>query len=205
MVAANPTSDGGPATGASPPEAIGTGNAGAATPRTRAAAAVAAPAAGLKRKAEGEAAAGGAVPPRFKERNYKQTADGTAHDPSQFQKEYMAAKAAAHHPPVAQAPPRAAAPSEEMSCWDFKKGFCIKGRMCNWVHPGVSKGNAAAVGCPSAFSQGSRVQIFGLNSKPEYNERVGECEEFDMETTRWQVRLGSGVRLKLKETNLRRC
>mmetsp|Transcript_2629 Transcript_2629/g.10173 ORF Transcript_2629/g.10173 Transcript_2629/m.10173 type:complete len:264 (+) Transcript_2629:604-1395(+) len=44
MVVANPTSDGGPATGASPPEAIATGTAGAATPRTRAAAAVAAPA-----------------------------------------------------------------------------------------------------------------------------------------------------------------
>lgn len=92
-----------------------------------------------------------------------------------------------------------------MICWNFTKGYCIRGVMCNYVHPGVSKGNFKAVGKPRAFNEGTRVQIIDLVSKPELNEKVGECETFDMETSRWQVRLGSGLRIKVKETNIQRC
>eukprot|EP00405_Crypthecodinium_cohnii_P051333 CAMPEP_0206600464 /NCGR_PEP_ID=MMETSP0325_2-20121206/45823_1 /ASSEMBLY_ACC=CAM_ASM_000347 /TAXON_ID=2866 /ORGANISM="Crypthecodinium cohnii, Strain Seligo" /LENGTH=201 /DNA_ID=CAMNT_0054111797 /DNA_START=27 /DNA_END=628 /DNA_ORIENTATION=- len=158
---------------------------------------------GQKRSATDAGFPKAVIPPRFKDRIYTRTADGTAHDPRKFEQDFREKGPQAWAAEQAAAAPAAApAISEDLVCWNFKQGYCVRGRMCNYVHPGVSKGNAKAIGVKRPFNEGSRIQIIGLKSKPEYNERVGECEEFDMETSRWQVRLGNGVRLKIKEENL---
>lgn len=158
-------------------------------------------------------AAGGQkfIPPRFVNGDYSKPVPGAVAPPAA-----QAASGGAGHGGGSVPPPpvpkddweqrsSGTIASEDTICWNFKKGYCVKGKWCNWVHPGVSKGNAVAVGATRAFNEGSRVQIHGLVAKPELNDRVGECELFDMEASRWQVRLGNGQRLKIKESNLMRC
>lgn len=52
---------------------------------------------------------------------------------------------------------------------------------------------------------GTRVQILGLSTKPEFNEQVGECQIFDETSSRWLVQLADGSSLRVKEANLRKC
>mmetsp|Transcript_8321 Transcript_8321/g.26480 ORF Transcript_8321/g.26480 Transcript_8321/m.26480 type:complete len:574 (-) Transcript_8321:79-1800(-) len=90
-------------------------------------------------------------------------------------------------------------------CWDFRKGFCSRGNNCNYSHGGVSGAATSLGGHTPLFKMGTRVLITGLKSQAKFNNRVGECEEFDPCSGRWQVRLGDGNRLKIKEANLERC
>merc|ERR1712217_903216 len=85
------------------------------------------------------------------------------------------------------------------------KGICFKGTSCPWSH-GIAPGQALDSGGPQ-YRKGTRVVVEGLVAKSaqKFNGRVGECEEFDGATGRWQVRLGTGDRLKVKEDNLKRC
>lgn len=109
-------------------------------------------------------------------------------------------------PPPPKAP---AAPvfdwSDPNLCWDFRKGFCARGNQCNYSHGGQSAGATSLGGHTALFKMGTRVLIQGLKSQAKFNNRVGECEEFDPLAGRWQVRLGDGNRLKVKESNLERC
>jgi len=102
--------------------------------------------------------------------------------------------------------------NDPMLCWDFAKGFCSRGANCNFSHrpkdgsTGLRTLNGAAGNQPS-FKAGTRVVIQGLKSgqSAQYNDRVGECEMYDYCVGRWQVRLGNGQKLKIKEANMRRC
>jgi len=96
-------------------------------------------------------------------------------------------------------------PSDPNICWDFRKGFCPRGNNCNFNHGGMSGGTTSLGGHTPLFKMGIRVLIQGLKSQAKFNNRVGECEQFDAGTGRWQVRLGDGNRLKIKEANLERC
>lgn len=102
-------------------------------------------------------------------------------------------------PPVVQQPVMSNDPN---LCYEFKKGMCFKGPACPWSH-GIGP---ELTGGPK-YRQGTRVVVDGLQAKAaqKFNGRVGECEEYDGATERWQVRLGDGYKLKVKEDNLRRC
>jgi len=108
-------------------------------------------------------------------------------------------------------PPKAApaAPGIDLNdpnlCWDFRKGFCSRGNNCNFSHGGLSGAATSLGGHTPLFKMGTRVLIQGLKSQAKFNNRVGECEEFDGVAGRWQIRLGDGVRLRVKEANLERC
>mmetsp|Transcript_97420 Transcript_97420/g.275521 ORF Transcript_97420/g.275521 Transcript_97420/m.275521 type:complete len:564 (-) Transcript_97420:99-1790(-) len=89
-------------------------------------------------------------------------------------------------------------------------GFCNKGSKCNYLHDQAHQqpwAPAAPVPPPTAsqFFRGAPVQLVNLLKKPGFNGRRGKCEIFDSEAGRWQVRLGDGTQLALKEANLKLC
>jgi len=125
-------------------------------------------------------------------------------------KESEAKKQATEEPEKKEEPPKEP-PKPEFDwsdpnlCWDFRKGFCARGNQCNYSHGGMSGAATSLGGHTPLFKMGTRVLIQGLKSQAKFNNRVGECEEFDACSGRWQVRLGDGNRLKVKEANLERC
>merc|ERR1712187_822615 len=97
-------------------------------------------------------------------------------------------------------------------CWDLlNRGFCARGSKCNYIHDevDVEKARTRTVAPPSADTGrlfvGAPVQLQGLTKKPHFNGRRGKCESLDQSTCRWQVKLGDGTTLSLKEENLKLC
>mmetsp|Transcript_29533 Transcript_29533/g.57099 ORF Transcript_29533/g.57099 Transcript_29533/m.57099 type:complete len:559 (-) Transcript_29533:63-1739(-) len=99
--------------------------------------------------------------------------------------------------------------NDPLLCWDFAKGFCSRGANCNFNHKPITAAGLRTVlgGHQPSFKAGTRVVIQGLKSgqSSQYNDRVGECENYDYQVGRWQVRLGNGQKLKIKEENMKRC
>ena len=56
---------------------------------------------------------------------------------------------------------------------------------------------------PAHTEKGKRVQVFGLEAKPEYNDQLGTVTLWDDERKRAGVLLDSGTKIALKPANLR--
>ena len=63
---------------------------------------------------------------------------------------------------------------------------------------GEKNEEAKVLSGPRALFVSCRVQLMGLQAKPELNGQFGTAEKLDPETGRWVVRLNKGARLKVR-------
>lgn len=66
-------------------------------------------------------------------------------------------------------------------------------------------GSPPATPVVAPLAPGMRVQIQGLLSKPQYNDRMATLRDFDEILLRWQVQLDDGSTIGVKDTHLRPC